>query len=32
MNFALTPEQESIREAIFKVCARFEAEPLTEKP
>ena len=25
MNFALTPEQESIREAIFKVCARFDA-------
>jgi acyl-CoA dehydrogenase len=25
MNFALTPEQESIRDAIFKVCARFDA-------
>ncbi len=26
MNFSLTPEQESIRDAIFKVCARFDAE------
>ena len=25
MNFSLTAEQESIREAIFKVCARFDA-------
>ena len=25
MNFALTPEQESIRDAIFKVCSRFDA-------
>ncbi len=25
MNFALSPEQESIRDAIFKVCARFDA-------
>ncbi|MDQ6880670.1 MAG: acyl-CoA/acyl-ACP dehydrogenase [Pseudomonadota bacterium] len=25
MNFSLTPEQESIRDAIFKVCARFDA-------
>ena len=26
MNFALTPDQESIRDAITRICSRFDAE------